>query len=175
VTWVRDLPDAATDWDAVAQVLPDAAAAVAELHRTVWTLADPVLLELARLRMATLLDFQPGLRLRSGQARAAGLNEDKIAVLSSWPTSPLFSARERACVALAEQFLIDANGVTDQLVADVLEYLSPEETYGFVNAVSAFETLQRGSLTLGLDPSPEAGWLEAAEPAPPPGATGASD
>ena len=159
MTWVRDLPEAASDWDAVTQVLPDAAAAVAELHRTVWTLADPVLLELARLRLATLLDFQPGLRLRSGAARAAGLGEDRIASLSSWPTSPLFSARERACLGLAEQFLIDANGVTEQLVADVLEYLSPEECYGFVNAISAFETLQRGSLTLGLDPSPEAGWL----------------
>jgi len=165
VTWVRDLPDAATDWEAVAEALPDAAAAVEGLHRAVWTLADPVLLELARLRLATLLDFQPGLRLRSPEARAAGLGEDRIALLASWPTSPRFSARERACLAFTEQFLMDANGVTDQLVADVLEHLSPEECYGFVNAVSAFETLQRGSLTLGFDPSPEAEWLE---PAPGP-------
>lgn len=165
MTWVRDLPAAPTDWDAIAAILPRAATAVADLHRTVWTLADPVLLELSRLRLATLLGFEAGLRLRSDRARAAGLGEEKIAGLASWPTSPLFSARERACLAFTEQFLLDANGVTDDLVAGVLEHLSPAECYGFVNAVSAFETLQRGSLTLGLDPSPEADWLLPA-PAP---------
>src|ERR1700730_879421 len=91
MTWVRDLRAAPTDWDAIGALLPRAATAVADLHRTVWTLADPVLLELSRLRLATLLGFEAGLRLRSDRASAAGLGEDKIAALASWPTSPRFS------------------------------------------------------------------------------------
>ena len=75
--------------------------------------------------------------MRSQQARDAGSAEDKIAELSSWPTSPLFSARERACLALAEQFVIDVNGVTDRQVDDVLEHLSSGECYAYVNALSA--------------------------------------
>lgn len=159
MTWLPDLPQGDTDWDRLSAVFPGAFAAVEELHRAVWTAVDPLLVELARLRIATLLRFDAGLTVRSRRARDAGLGEDKIAELGSWPTSPRFSARERACIALAEQFVIDVNGVTDRLVDDVLEHLSSPECYAFVNALSALENLQRACLTLGVTTSPEARWL----------------
>lgn len=161
-TWLPDLPPGATDWERVSTLFPAAFEAVADLQRAVWDSLDPVLLELARLRVATLLRFEPGSALRSRRAREAGLAEDKIAALAAWPTSDLFSARERACLALAEQFVMDANGVRDEMVADVLVHLSAAECHTFVNALSAFETFQRGCLTLGLGDSPEAAWLDVA-------------
>jgi alkylhydroperoxidase family enzyme len=159
MTWLPDLPRGDTDWERLSAIFPGAFAAVEELHRAVWAAVDPVLCELARLRIAALLDFEAGLAVRSRQAGDAGLGEDKIAELPRWPTSPRFSARERACLALAEQFVIDVNGVTDRHVDDVLEHLSPPECYAYVNALSAFENLQRACLTLGVTTSPETAWL----------------
>ena len=158
-TWLTDLPPGETDWDRVAALFPEAFGAVCDLQRAAWASFDPVVLELARLRTAQLLGFEVGLGVRSEAARRAGLQEAKISALSQWPTSPLFSAAERACLALTEQFVMDANGVTDGLVAEVLEHYSPADCHSFVNAVSAFETFQRGCLTLGLGSSPEAAWL----------------
>jgi alkylhydroperoxidase family enzyme len=159
MTWLTELPAGDTDWERLRALFPSSIDAFDDIQRAAWTLFDPVVLELCRLRMATLLRFDGGLALRSEQARAAGLDEEKIAALASWPTSPLFSAAERACLALAEQFLMDANGVTDELVGDVLKHYSGEECYRLVTALSAFERLQRGCLTLGLDTSPESAWL----------------
>jgi alkylhydroperoxidase family enzyme len=158
-TWLPDLPPGETDWDRVAALFPAAFEAVAELQRTVWASFDPVVLELARLRTAQLLGFSAGLAVRSAAARRMGLKEARISALAEWPTSPLFSDAERACLALTEQFVMDANGVTDELVGAVLEHYSGADCHTFVNAVSAFETFQRGCLTLGLGSSPEAAWL----------------
>ena len=120
-----------------------------------WDETDPVLLELCRLRMATVLTYPAEQARRTGRAAAAGLDEAKLAALPSWPTSPRFDARERACLALAEQFVIDANGVTDELVAAVTEHLGPEGCYAFVQALSLLETFQRACLALGIDSVPD--------------------
>jgi alkylhydroperoxidase family enzyme len=159
VTWLCDDEGRDLKWEGVVGYFPEAADAIARLHGTIWQHGDPVLLELVRLRIATLLRFGPGLALRSEQARKAGLSENKLAALSQWPTSPLYDARERACLALTEQILMSANDVTDELVADVLIHLSPAECYTLVEGISAMETLQRGCLVLGLTTSPEASWL----------------
>ena len=120
-----------------------------------WEETDPVVLELARLRIATLLGARGELARRTASARDAGLTEAKIDALPSWPTSPLFDARERACLALTEQFVMDANGVTDEQVADVTEHLGAEGCYAFVQAVSVLETFQRACLTLGIEEVPQ--------------------
>jgi alkylhydroperoxidase family enzyme len=77
------------------------------------------------------------------------------AELPRWPTSPRFDAGERACLALAEQFVIDANGVTDEQVADVTAHLGPRGCYAFVQALSVVETFQRACLTLGIESVPD--------------------
>jgi hypothetical protein len=49
--------------------------------------------------------------------------------------------------------------MTDEIVDEVLEHLSPSECYALVQAISAMETLQRGCLVLGIERSPEESWL----------------
>lgn len=159
MTWLATDPQQALDWDGVARMFPAATEAVGHLHQVLWQQLDPVLLELCRLRSAQLLGFGAGLALRVDAATEAGLGEEKIAALSHWPGSPLFTTGERACLALAEQVVIDAKGVTDELVADVLRHLSPAACYSLVEAVCTSETLQRASMVLGLPASPEANWL----------------
>lgn len=162
-TWLTDLPPGDTEWDRVSSLFPAAFQAVTDLQRAIWDSFDPVVLELCRLRIAGLLRFGPGLEVRSEAARATGLDEARIAALASWPTSPLFSDAERACLALAEQFVMDANGVTDELVDDVLRHWSAADCHTLANAISAFETFQRGCLTLGITVSPERAWLSPAQ------------
>jgi alkylhydroperoxidase family enzyme len=153
--WLEGLPPGDTDWDRFAASWPDAFAALADLVAAAWDETDPVLLELCRLRMATLLGATAEPGRRTARARAAGLDEAKVVELPAWPTSPRFTDRERACLSLAEQFVVDANGVTDDHVADVVDHLGAEGCYAFVQALSALETFQRACLTLGITTMPD--------------------
>lgn len=154
MTWLPGVPDGDTDWDRVAALAPDLFAAIAEVVDTTWDHVDPVLLELARLRIATLLEHAGELSRRSTRAAEAGLSETKVAALPHWPTSPEFSDGERACLALTEQFVLDANGVTDDAVDKVTAHLGAAGCYVFVEAVSVLETFQRTCLTLGISTVP---------------------
>jgi len=155
VTWLEGLSEGDTDWDRLASTFPETFDALASLMAAAWEDTDPVLLELARLRIATLLQYPEELTRRSARAKEAGLEEAKLAQLAAWPTSPLFTARERACLALTEQFILDANGVTDAEVAEVTKHLGGNGCYAFVEAISALETLQRASLVLGIHTAPD--------------------
>jgi alkylhydroperoxidase family enzyme len=154
VTWLDGLPDGGTDWDRLASAFPEAFDAVARLVGAAWLDNDPALLELARLRIATLLGNAAELTRFSARATEAGLSEAKVAELAAWPTSPLFTSKERACLALTEQFVIDANGVTEGQVAEVTEHLGGAGCYAFVEGLSAMETFQRACLILGIGTTP---------------------
>jgi alkylhydroperoxidase family enzyme len=154
VTWVAGLPEGDTDWDRFATLCPEAFQALSGVVAATAEETDPVLLELARIRIATLLQFPAEAARRSARARDAGLTEAKLADLPSWPTSPRFTARERACLSFTEQFVMDANGVTDAQVAAVTEHLGAAGCYAFVEAVSVLETFQRACLTLGIEEVP---------------------
>ncbi len=51
--------------------------------------------------------------------------------------------------------MIDANGVTDEHVAEVTAHLGPAGCYAFVQALSVVETFQRACLTLGIESVPD--------------------
>lgn len=141
-------------WDDVAALAPAGFAAAVEVHRTMWERADPVLLELARLRIAQLLGAPSS--TRNELARERGLDEAKITALPRWPSSPLYDERERACLTVTEQFMVDVNGVSDAHVDELLEHMSTSECNAFVSALWAFEQMQRLCLVLGVEPPPEA-------------------
>jgi alkylhydroperoxidase family enzyme len=84
-------------------IAPEALRAFADVIASARAAIDPDLYALARARIATLL----------GVADAAPAGE-KIRALPSWPDSPLFSDRERACLAFAEQFVLDVSAVSDE-------------------------------------------------------------
>jgi Carboxymuconolactone decarboxylase family len=154
MTWLQGLPAGETDWDRLAAACPEAFAALAGLLGAAAEEVDPVVLELCRLRIATLLGYTYEATRRSDRAREAGFTEDKAAALPSWPTSPQFTEAERACIAFAEQFVIDANGVSEDQVSEVSRHLGPKGCYGFVQALSALETFLRACLTLGIGSAP---------------------
>ena len=122
---------------------PDVLDAFEQLGEAAWRTVDPVLLELCRLRVATLLGCDAALDGRTEAARAAGLDEATVAALPAWPTSPLFGPAERACLAFTEQFVVDVAGMDDAVAAAVVEELGPDGFRTFVTALLVVEQRQR--------------------------------
>ena len=145
-----------TDWDELAALAREPVEQLVALHRAIDDSVDPVIVELCRLRIAALIGARAHLSLRRQKAAAGGLTEAKIAALAGWPESPLFSAAERACLALAEQFCMGAYTVTDADVAAVLAHLSADECYALVNGVWVMEALARMTVVMDVNPDPHA-------------------
>jgi alkylhydroperoxidase family enzyme len=134
---------------------PDLYADYRAFLAALWTreTVGPVVLELCRLRIAQLLRCESELRLRYEPARAAGLDERKIAMLDRWPTaSPAFTDAERACLAYAEQLVLDAHGVTDAQAAEVTAHLTAAGLVALTEAVALFEGFARFGQILGVEP-----------------------
>jgi alkylhydroperoxidase family enzyme len=99
-----------------------------------WTMADPDLLGLALTRV---------LELNGTQAVAAALvipassprDEQARRNVSTWPRSPLFSPRERACLGFVEQMYIDPNSVTADQVDELRVHMTDAEVLGFASAI----------------------------------------
>jgi alkylhydroperoxidase family enzyme len=128
---------------AVLREAPDVASLYAALDEAAWSAVDPVVLELCRLRIATLLGCEFEQQRRTETAVSAGLDEAKIAELAAWPTSERFGPRDRACLAFCEQFVIDVAGMSDELAVAVVDQLGPHASRNFVAALLVVEQRQR--------------------------------
>jgi alkylhydroperoxidase family enzyme len=126
-----------------------------EVDAAAWSAVDPVVLELCRLRVAMLLGSEEDHAARTPAATVAGLDEATIAELSRWPTSDRFGPRERACLAFAEQFVIDVANLDEELAAEVAHHLGEGGLVDFTRALLVVEQRQRLRLAwdaLGLVP-----------------------
>jgi len=135
-----------TTGDLMASVLvdhPDVLGHLDDLHAAVWDAVDPVLLELCRLRIARLLGCEAEEGSRTPAAAAAGLDEATIAELAAWPSSSRFGPRERACLTVCEQLVIDVAGMSDEVALAAAEQLGPETFRDFVTALLVLEQRQR--------------------------------
>lgn len=144
----------APDWSSLGSVAdprqlftPEAAAALADLRAAMWTVADPTLIELARLRIAMLLGNDDELTARPNGELVA---DERVRVLGQWPTSELFSEVERAALAVAEQFVIDVSSISDEQIAQLSEFLPPAQLYGFVSALFVLDLGQRTDIAVRL-------------------------
>ena len=105
---------------------------------------DAVLLESCRLRTATILQNQIAWdEPRSAAAITAGLDESLIAELTKWPTHPGFDAAAKACLGLAEQYVIDVHGITDEQVRELEGQIGPDGVVTLTTALAAWEITHR--------------------------------
>jgi alkylhydroperoxidase family enzyme len=118
-------------------------------------LVDPVLLELCRLRIAQMNGAHYLLSLRTPEAVAAGLGEAKLANLAAWWKQPGFSDLERACLRFAEQFVLDAEAMSDEEARPVVEALGDAGTVAFVEALAVFDGTSRFCRMLDVAPAGE--------------------
>ena len=142
--------DDGTRLDGVLDHRPAYAAAYRAVLTELWAqhAIDPVTLELCRIRVAQLLGCDEAAAERTPAAIAAGLDEELVARLAEWPTSERFDARLRACLGLAEQVLLDAQGVSDEQAANVIAAVGEAGFLVLTYACGLFETNQRARILL---------------------------
>jgi alkylhydroperoxidase family enzyme len=83
-------------------------------------------------------------------ARAA-LPPAKVAELAGWWTSAAFSETECACLRFAEQFVLDAKGISDADAAAVVGALGDAGTVAFVEALAIFDGFSRFCCSLDVE------------------------
>jgi hypothetical protein len=113
--------------DRVRAARPDLARAIDEHYAELVGALDPAIAELCRRHVVRLLDGgDPPLGADAG-----------------------LTGRERACLALAEQFVFSAQWVTDGHVAAVTEHLEPGQVLALIALVSLVERTERLERFLG--------------------------
>lgn len=104
---------------------------------------DGDLLELARLRLATLLGDTAELDARPWGA----LREDHRTSLARWTSADCFDERQRAALALTEQFTIDVTGVSSGPLASAAGSLR-DQLVPFVQSLYLLDVGQRTAMVL---------------------------
>ena len=124
----------------IRQQAPEAYDHLRRAYGEAYRAADPVLLELARRRIALMVDPDAPPDPES--------NEAKVRALADWAHSDVYTPVERACLAFAEQFAFYVADVNDKLIEDLLALLPPDEVYGLVNSIYVVDTVERLRVTL---------------------------
>jgi alkylhydroperoxidase family enzyme len=151
MSWLPHTAPGATPLDRVFGLCPELYADYRAFLAACWerSAIDPMVLELCRLRVARLVGCDAELSVRSDGVGATELRERKIAALAAWPSSPHFTECERACLAFAEQFVMDPHGITDALAAEVSTFLGgPAGLVALTEALALFEGFARFRLVL---------------------------
>jgi alkylhydroperoxidase family enzyme len=129
---------------------PELAAAHDALLDSIWDAADPIVLELCRLRMAKLMGAGVAQAERSPAAVAAGLTDDLVGRLPRWPEDPAFTGAHRAALGFTEQWVIDHHGITDDHVATLTEALGAEGVVVLTTALGVWDNQHRLDGALGV-------------------------
>jgi alkylhydroperoxidase family enzyme len=157
--WLPQCASGANDFERVFGLRENLFAAWTEFVGLLWEkrVAPPVILQLAQLRVRRLHGLALGAR-RMTEALEAGWNETRVAELDAWWRSPRYTPGERACLRLAEQFVLDAKGISEGEVAPVRAALGDTGVVGFVLALAIFDGFTRFQKMLGIaaaeQPSP---------------------
>jgi alkylhydroperoxidase family enzyme len=154
MTWLPETAPGATPLDRCFGLRPAAYERFRELYGGLWDPAvlDPRVLELCRLRIATLLGCDAERAIRYDDA-AAALGEDDVAALPRWPTSTRFTAAEQAALGFAEQYVMDPHGLSDDDFAVLRTRFDAPALATLTLAVAMFDALTRFRLALGVEPA----------------------
>jgi alkylhydroperoxidase family enzyme len=154
MTWLPETAPGSTPLDQCFGLRPAAYDRFRELYGGLWDSAviDPRILELCRLRIATILGSNAERAIRFGDGVAAGVAEIDVAELPHWPTSRSFTGGERACIAFAEQYVMDPHELTDAHFGALHEHLDAPAIATLTLAVAMFDALTRFRLALGVEP-----------------------
>jgi len=151
VTWLPEQASGASDFERTFGLRENLFAAWRELASLLWEkrLAPPVILQLAQLRVRQMHGLALGAH-RMSEAVDEGWDESRVAELGAWWESPRFDATERACLRLAEQFVLDAKGIADDDVAPVRAALGDAGVVALVEALALFDGFTRFQKMLGI-------------------------
>jgi hypothetical protein len=155
VSWLPVAASGGAPLDRVLGLCPELHADYRTFRALCCAAVDPDLLELCRLRVIRLVGGDEDGSARDEPVTGAKLDDRKRAALSAWPTSPHFTADERACLEFAEQFVLDPHGISDAQAAAVSAHLGARGLVALTEALALFEGFSRVQAMLGGDePAP---------------------
>lgn len=114
------------------------------------------LLALVKLRSSQLNGCAYCLAMHNEEGREAGVPQRKLDVLSGWHEAPgLYTARERAAIALTEQVtMISDGGVSDDVWDAVGAQFTEKEKAELLMAICAINSWNRLAITTHMDLPP---------------------
>jgi alkylhydroperoxidase family enzyme len=160
MTWLPERAAGATPFEESFALRPELFAAWRAFATQFWSgsLLEPDLLELARIRIAQMHGAELPDLCDAMRAARAGLPRAKAEALSSWwHAEGTYSETERACLRFAEQFVLDAKGITDAEAGAVVGALGDAGTVAFVELLAVLDGFSRFARILDAGASPTAG------------------
>ncbi|MFD8756384.1 carboxymuconolactone decarboxylase family protein [Kitasatospora sp. NPDC059577] len=106
---------------------------------------DPALVELVQMRTSQLNGCAYCLDMHAKDARKAGESDERIHLLPVWPEAPagVYSAGERAALALAEEIARIGGGVSDAVYARAAAHFTEAELAQLISVCFAVNAWNR--------------------------------
>lgn len=114
---------------------------------------DNALQEMVRIRASLINGCQYCIGMHSEaaskQASKLGVNDEKIAELSNWKESGLFSAKEQAVFAVTDALThVSVNGIPEDVYQNAADYFSKEEMAQLVMLISLINAWNRMGVSM---------------------------
>ena len=111
----------------------------------------PTIKELIKLKASMINKCAYCIQMHSEQARKNGETEQRIYALPAWQESPLFSAQERAVLALTEEVTnISASGVSDKTYKSCIELFGEQKVAQLIMQIVTINAWNRIALATKL-------------------------
>ncbi|MFI9360464.1 carboxymuconolactone decarboxylase family protein [Kitasatospora sp. NPDC053057] len=106
---------------------------------------DPALVELVQMRTSQLNNCAYCLDMHAKDARKAGETDERIHLLPVWHEAPdgVYSERERAALAVAEEIVRIGGGVSDAVYARAAEHFAETELAQLISVCFTINTWNR--------------------------------
>ncbi|MFF0435568.1 carboxymuconolactone decarboxylase family protein [Streptomyces sp. NPDC004327] len=134
------------------QVAPKVFKAVLALDAAAREGLDPVLLELVQIRASQINKCAYCIDYHTADARKAGESEERIYQLSAWEESSLYTAKERAALALTEAVTLLPAGVSDDAYAEAEEHFEEKELAQLIALIFTVNAWNRMNVTTRKTP-----------------------
>jgi alkylhydroperoxidase family enzyme len=154
VSWLVSAGGGAADFDDVFSLRTDLHDSYRAFYALFWQqdLVDPLLLEVARLRIAKLNDCQSEVALRYRPAIDAGMTERLAGAALDGDARAILEPLPLACLRLAEKFALDVHAVDDEDIAAIRDAIGEPALVALIEAMALFDGFTRFRAILGVEP-----------------------
>jgi AhpD family alkylhydroperoxidase len=112
------------------------------------------LASLVKIRASQINGCAYCLALHTGEARKAGVSEQRLGSLSGWRDVPLFSDSERAALALTEAMtLVAGERVPDEVFAEAARHFGEPVLAGLLWTIAAINAWNRVAIATRMVPA----------------------
>lgn len=116
---------------------------------------DPVLLELVQIRASQINRCAYCIDYHVGDARRGGESEARLDQLSAWQEASLYTAKERAALALTEAMTLLPQGVSDAVYDEAARHFDDEELAHLIALIFTVNAWNRMNVTTRKTPGTE--------------------